>query len=168
MNKWDDEGYDPPVIGADPDRAKTAAAKTSPTVEADNLFAAEWAAMLRQYPSLSLRLPPRPWNSGQKVVYRAWLKKEFLPALDGDLDRAARVFRAFCADLASGREFLPGDMPGFRRLHVRTSQYLLKVARSDRPEDTEDVPFRHQSQRQRRRPKPPVKLPGVGPEYFSD
>lgn len=167
VRNWDDEGYDPPMIGADPDRPKPVP-KSTPTVEAERLFDEEWSAMLRQYPSLTLRLPARPWNSGQKVVYRAWLKKEFLPALDGDLDRAKHVFRAFCADIASGREFLPGDMPAFRRLHVRTSQYLTKVGRTEQPEDVEDVPFRHQSQRQRRRPQPPAKLPEVGTEYFSD
>ena len=167
MRKWDDDGYDPPMIGADPDRPKSSDAKTSPTVEADRLFDVEWAAMLRQYPSLSMRLPGHPWNAGPKVAYRAWLKKEFLPALDGDLDRAARVFRAFCADLASGREFLPGDMPGFRRLHVRTSQYLIKVARSVTPEDDEPVPFRHQSQRTARR-RPPSGRPEIVTEHFPD
>lgn len=127
MRHWDDEGYDPPMIGGDPDRVPESDRNRTPTSRAAKAFEQCWDDMFAKYPAKKMVLPLHPWNHGQKRWFMAWLKKDFLPLVDGDVGRAEKVFAEFCSDLGSGREHVPGEMPAFKRLFQLADKYLRRV-----------------------------------------
>lgn len=127
MTYWDDGGYDPPMIGGDPDRVPEKDRTRTPASRAAKAFEVRWEEMFSKHPAKKMSLPLHPWNHGQKRWFMAWLKRDFLPLVDGDVGRADLVFAEFCADLGSGREHVPGEMPAFKRLFQLSDKYLRRV-----------------------------------------
>ena len=169
VRRYEDD-YDPPVIGLDPDRPRKEAKQASPTVAAEREFVAAWKAMLARTPSLSMRLDMNPWPKGQVVAFRHWLKQELLPAVEGDLVRARKVFDAFCADLSSGQRFVAQDVPAFRVLHRSLDRYVRMVPATSDARELEDARESRAERFRQARGRETVRRPGprVSSEYFEE
>lgn len=169
VRRYEDD-YDPPVIGLDPDRPRKEAKQASPTVAAEREFVAAWKAMLARTPSLSMRLDMNPWPKGQVVAFRHWLKQELLPAVEGDLVRARKVFDAFCADLSSGQRFVAQDVPAFRVLHRSLDRYVRMVPATSDARELEDARESRAERFRLARGREVVRRPGprVSSEYFEE
>ena len=179
--KHEDDDYDPPVLGRDPDHVPAAPAgpRTTPTTQASEQFQDAWRTMLREHPTVSMKVPAQPWLSGHKQWYMGWLKNQFLPAIDGDLERARRIFDLFCRHLVEGSEFVPANTSPFQRLHTRTDKYarLVPLAATESAEDfyaaagvvrDQVGEARRRGAAERRRRRPAKELPEVDPGFFLD
>jgi hypothetical protein len=162
--KRQNDDYDPPVIGADPDRKREPEQRQRPTTAAEQLFDAAWQRMFANSPALKMRLPLHPWASGTKAAFRGWLKNQFLPEIDADLERAGRIFDAFCADLVSGREFVPGEQPPYRRLQMRLDRYATMCPPATTPERARELEERQQDLAEKFRPAAQNRRVGKAPK----
>jgi hypothetical protein len=179
MKRLSDDDYDPPVLGADPDRqSEPDPRRGTLTTQASELFVSAWKQMLADHPSVAMKVAAQPWLSGQKQWYMAWLKRQFLPAIDGDLERAEKIFSMFCRHLVEGSEFVPQNTSPFQRLHVRSDKYARLVPSAALPTVEEfretgtslrnNVVMGERPGRQNRRPRKPSQLPGVDLGDFLD
>ena len=163
MKKWDDDGYDPPVLGQERDELSgpvpAAARGKKPSVQVAALFDQAWQEMLREHPGTSMQVGVSPWHGQKKYAY-AWINKQLLPQVGDDMDLALRIFQAFCTALVGGTEFLPNDMPPWRRLQQTLDKYARSVPVTETAEDRAEVEAENREWRQRlgeaRRPKRPA------------
>jgi len=134
-NKSHDDG--PPVLGQDPDRKVVTAGRrpTTPASKISEHFVESWDRMRMQCRDhFEGKYPRMPYYNGHKGEFMGWIKNDFLPSLDGDLDLAKALIDKFCDQYPSNTH--TGNRQPFRELQSKQHVYE-KLLRASTARSTE-------------------------------
>lgn len=134
------EEDDTPVIGMAPEdqvrsRERKTARRVTSTTEVSEFFEREWATARMALPSsVIMVVPVQPWQLHGKTRFLAWIKNQFLPACDGDVELAKAIVGAFCQSI--GRTSF-GSKQAYQVLGSKLSTYRKLARQSGHRTDAE-------------------------------